>query len=191
MAGNVVSLRSAVPADAEFILSLRLDPVLSRFLTPTNPSVDAQRAWLAAKLDQPGDYHFLIQGIDGSPLGTVAVYDIDARPGCFEWGRWILARAAPAFAAMESAMLAYHFAFHRLGLRLAEFGVMRENTGVVQFHRRMGSTETASNELGYRFSFDPEQYARAYAKFAHYLPASVAPPGCAPSRTVTLQGNRA
>ena len=167
--GACVTLRTALEEDAEFMLELRMDPRNGRFLSPTHPDPEQQRAWIRGRLAAEDDYACVIEDAAGQRIGTIALYHINRGAGTCEWGRWILAPGAPALAALESAMLIYRFAFFDLGLKRAEFGVMGENTRVISFHRGMGARPVAETDVGVHFHFLPEDFAAACRKYGRRL----------------------
>jgi len=154
MIGKHILLRTAQKSDAGFILKLRLNPRLNKFLHKTDPSFDKQRIWIAEKKKAPDDYHMIIQSLDGKRLGVVALYEIDWNKKTFTWGRWVISRDAPIYTAGESMTLVYHFAFNILKLKLALIPVYRDNRRIVAFHKGYGAKEIKKDKnCGYfRFS---------------------------------------
>jgi RimJ/RimL family protein N-acetyltransferase len=137
ISGKYINLRTAEPSDAEFILSLRLDEKLSRYLKPTDPSVVKQKIWIAEKIKQPNDYHMIIELKDGKRLGVVALYDINN--DVFEWGRWLIVPNSPIYVLIESCFLVYDFAFNTLGLNSTKSKVRKSNKSVLKFHLNYGA----------------------------------------------------
>ncbi len=72
ISGKYVNLRIATEADAEFILELRLNPQLNKFIGATDPSVEKQRTWIRNSANNPGDFHFIIEDKAGKRYGTIA-----------------------------------------------------------------------------------------------------------------------
>jgi RimJ/RimL family protein N-acetyltransferase len=133
-------LRPLQVTDAAFVVKLRRDPTLSRYINPTSPSEADQRAWTEAYLLRDNDYCFVVEdAVNGEREGTISTYNVDpvARQG--EMGRWILRPGS--FAAPESALLAYRLAFESLGLRRVYCRTLRDNEHVVSFHRSSGLVE--------------------------------------------------
>lgn len=86
-----IRLRFVEDPDAEFILSLRLDDRYNTFLSSVSPDVEAQKKWIRKYKDDERNgiqYYFIIERLDGTPCGTVRIYDI--RNDSFCWGSWIL-----------------------------------------------------------------------------------------------------
>jgi RimJ/RimL family protein N-acetyltransferase len=135
-------LRPVTLEDAAFIVELRTDPRLSRYVHEISPRIEDQIAWLESYFDRAGDYYFIVEGTNSSELhGTIGLYNITSESDCPEWGRWILKRGS--MASLESAWLIYEVAFSRL--RLAELcsRTLVENQPVLSFHDTFGASRAA------------------------------------------------
>lgn len=133
LSGPAFRIRPIGDADAEFVLSLRTNPGLNRFLHTTSSDVTQQVAWLADYYERPKDYYFVIERISsGKPEGVIAVYDIEPISCSGEWGRWIL--YPNSLAAVESVMLIYRCAFDVLNLDAVYCRTVAANETVVSFH---------------------------------------------------------
>lgn len=163
--GRNVCLRSAAKEDAPFILELRLNPRLSRFIGKTDPSLEKQEQWIEQKRAQAGDYHLIIESPAGKPYGTIAVYDIDGKNNRAEWGRWVIREEADFFVAFESAALMYHFAFNTLKLKELYFGVQNGNAKVINFHTAFGARITRQDEKETWFAFDQACLVKVLEKY--------------------------
>ncbi len=133
--GVRLRLRPVRRSDAAFIVALRSDPALSRYLHPVSPRVEDQETWLDAYFERDGDYYFVVEGrASGDPEGTIGIYDVAG--GTAEWGRWVLARGS--LAAPESVLLLYRAAFESLGLDSVCCRTVADNARVVSFHTSAG-----------------------------------------------------
>ncbi|MCG8422627.1 MAG: GNAT family N-acetyltransferase [Proteobacteria bacterium] len=169
--GKTVNLRSMEESDAEFVLGLRLNPELNRFINPTDPSVDKQKDWIDRTLAKQDDYPMMIETNDGRPLGTIAAYNIDKSRSQFEWGRWVIDPTAPPFTPVESAGLIYHFGFFTLDLDFAILGVQQENTSVRRFHENFGCQKIDSDDTAVWYGLTKERFRDILANglFRNYL----------------------
>ena len=135
--GCAYRLRPVSDSDARFIIKLRSDPELNRFLHLTSTSIDAQLEWLYNYYSRPGDWYFVLERRhDNVAEGLISLYDFDTYQGSAEWGRWILRR--DSMAAVESAMLIYRCAFEELCMREVYCRTAAENKSVVSFHDSCG-----------------------------------------------------
>lgn len=140
LTSELISIRYVEESDAEFILSLRLDNRYNKYLSKVDSDINNQIAWIRNyKKDEANklQFYFIIERNDGVPCGTVRIYDL--REDSFCWGSWILNENKTKKAALSSALLVYQFGFNYLGFHKAHFDVMKENKGVISFHKRMGA----------------------------------------------------
>lgn len=145
ISGKYINLRTAEISDAEFIISLRLNKILSKYLKSTDPSIEKQKLWIEQKQKQNNDYHMIIELKDRTKIGVIAVYDI--KDSIFEWGRWIITPNSPIYVALESCYLAYDFAFNTLGLEATKSKIRKNNKSVLRFHINYGAEITKEDDV--------------------------------------------
>lgn len=142
--GLAFDLRPVQLADAAFILNLRSDPALNRFLQDGARTLDDQTRWMERRAGNPGDHYFIIQRkSDGGAEGTIALYGHTADEPRAEWGRWILRPGS--LAAAESAYLIYRFGFEVLSLDYIYCRTNAANRKTVQFHDKSGITRQGTH----------------------------------------------
>lgn len=138
--GAAYRLRPICDEDAAFVISLRNDPSLNRFLHKSSQNLEDQLAWLSSYYERNNDCYFVIERKNGGmPEGVISLYDIDYVSRSAEWGRWILRPGSSA--AVESAWLIYRCAFEQLELQEVYCRTVAENKGVVSFHDSCGITK--------------------------------------------------
>lgn len=165
LVSKTIRMRFVEETDAEFILKLRLDERYNQFLSNVNPDVQAQKDWIRKyKADEAAkkQFYFIIERLDGTPCGTVRVYDL--REDSFCWGSWILNEDKTRYAAIESAFLVYQFGFDELGFNKSHFDVRKGNAGVISFHKRMGALQTGESELDYYFEITKQAIDECFKK---------------------------
>ncbi|GLR46969.1 GNAT family N-acetyltransferase [Sphingomonas astaxanthinifaciens] len=168
--GKRLKFEPVTEEDAEFILSLRLDERKNQHLSATAPDLEAQKSWLRSMQSDESQVYFLIKTMDGTPVGTVRVYD--PRGDLFCWGSWILAGGAPPSSAVESTVMIYGFGL-ACGFEGAYFDVRKANTKVWQYHERWGATRTAETEQDYHYEIHRPALERTMPHYASRLPAGV------------------
>jgi RimJ/RimL family protein N-acetyltransferase len=138
--GFRLQLRPVRLDDVKFILSLRTDPDLSRYLNPVSSSYELQIAWLQQYFEAENDYYFVIEDSKtAEPEGLVALYNFDTNKSGAEWGRWILKKSS--IRAVESALLIYRVGFIIFDLKSIYCVTMADNSRVVSFHDSCGIKE--------------------------------------------------
>ncbi len=137
-----IYLRLVQEADVDFILSLRLNQNLNQYLHQIDNDKEQQLTWLRnyKQREQLGtDYYFVIVDKMLGAIGLVRVYDIDYVTKTFTWGSWIIRDDnRPKYAAIESALLSFAFAFNELNLSIAKIDVKSANSRADNFYQRFG-----------------------------------------------------
>jgi RimJ/RimL family protein N-acetyltransferase len=148
-------LRPVTLEDAPFIVALRTNPHLNRFIHENSGIVEDQVAWLEYYFGRFDDYYFIIEDVDsGESRGTIGLYNLASDSSEAEWGRWIIQPLS--MAALESAWLIYEVGFSLLQLKRVYCRSISQNTASVSFHDTFGARRTTLLE-GY-FSVRSERH---------------------------------
>lgn len=151
--GALYGLRPVRKEDAAFILTLRTDAELNRYLHSTSSSIEDQLKWLDNYFKRDNDFYFVIEELTQKiPQGLISLYDVDNDTCSGEWGRWLLLQ--DSLAAVESALLIYRFGFEALKLEEIYCRTVSENSSVVSFHDSCGILRR--RVLPRHFVFDDE-----------------------------------
>ena len=132
--GRYVYLQSCTVDDAEFTLALRQNPALTKFLPRLDITLDQQKKWIISQRKKSGDYFFVVRTSDGTPIGTVSVYNIEGYSA--ESGR--LALIGDSLQNTEASMLLFSFAFDELQLRRLTGYIMADNKRAGRFNNLFG-----------------------------------------------------
>ncbi|MBY4594768.1 GNAT family N-acetyltransferase [Ottowia caeni] len=169
--GHRLRLRNATEADAAFIFGLRHDPERNRHMSATSPLLEDQRNWLARYAADGSQAYFIIESAAGHvPLGTVRLYD--ARDNSFCWGSWMLVPGAPAFAAIESALVVYCYALE-LGFTAAHFEVQEGNVAVSRFHENFGAVRIGQVNGQIQYTLGHERMLESLGRYRRFLPDGI------------------
>lgn len=170
---KTIYMRLASEDDAEFILSLRSDNKFSQFISKIESSLAKQINWMRdyKERERSGkEYYFIIMRRDNNKeIGTVRIYDLKEMPKSFCWGSWILNEEKTASSALESALLVYDFAFNELNFEQSHFDVRNDNNKVIDFHKKLGAREVASDENDTFFIYQKNKFVEAAAKFKRFM----------------------
>lgn len=132
--GKYVNLRSVEETDAEFILSVRNDPRISKYLPPLNVTVEQQRQWISKQRADKDSYYFLLETPVGESLGSISVYDIVNETA--ETGRFC-SFGDPA-ANIEACILLNDFCFDIIGIKTIHIWVYENNKPVISLNQSFG-----------------------------------------------------
>ncbi|MGL4935879.1 MAG: GNAT family N-acetyltransferase [Cetobacterium sp.] len=159
--------------DAKFILELRSNESLNKYLSKSVVTEDDQKKWIREykiREIEKKEFYFRIDKKDGEQLGFVRVYDINYNENTFTWGSWIIKEGRPPYSAIESALIIYEYAFNELGMHKAVFDVRKENVGVLKFHKKFGAVTLNEDELNEYFELPKEKYEeQREKKYKKYL----------------------
>lgn len=169
-----IYLRLVQEDDVDFLLSLRLNHQLSRYLNPVDDNKEKQLNWLKEYKQREAigtDYYFVIVDKSIGNIGLIRAYDINHANSVFTWGSWIIKEEGrPKYAAIESLLLVYEFAFNELGLKIAKFDVRNDNTHVINFYKRFGANFIYKDELNHYFELTKAQYTQLkYNRYYTFL----------------------
>jgi len=156
--------------DAEFVLSLRLNPKYNTFLSQVGNDLQSQKEWISLyKKDEElgNQFYFIIERLDGSACGTVRLYDF--KDDSFCWGSWILNDNKTKYAALESAFLVYNFGFNKLKFSNCHFDVMKDNQHVIAFHEKLGAERTGEDEKNIYFKICPLTISKMKKKYLRII----------------------
>lgn len=170
LSAKTIQLRLIEPTDAEFVLSLRLDNRYNSYISKVVDDLEMQRRWINEyKRDEEKklQFYFIIERLDGTPCGTVRIYDL--KPDSFCWGSWILNENKTRYAAIESALLVYKYGFEVLGYEKCHFEVMKDNSKVIDFHRKFGAEIVSEDENNYYFIINKIDVTKAAEKFTSFI----------------------
>ncbi len=155
--------------DAEFILSLRTDPVKSHFISFTKNCIDSQKKWIEAYKEREKEgkeYYFVIEDYDSNRYGTLRLYDFNGDSFC--WGSWIMRHDSPFYIAVESSIMVCELGFNTLGFCKAYGEIRKGNSSVLNYHLRCGAVIKAEDETKYCLAFTREQFEQVREKCARY-----------------------
>lgn len=132
--GKHVIMRSVQCSDAPFILKLRLDENIRKFISPTENNVEKQIQWIQEQREREGDYYFLYTDLNGERLGVISVYHI--QNGVGESGRQM--SLGGSVHNMEAEYLMMCFVFEVLKLKKIFFTIYTFNKSVISKNKRLG-----------------------------------------------------
>lgn len=159
-----LQVRLVEESDAEFIVSLRTDPRLSKHIHATSPDVEQQKQWIRnykLREAQGLDYYFLFS-INGQPQGLARIYDITE--DTFTQGSWIFSPDAALGAAVLGNIISSEIGFEFLKKKIEYSDARRENNThryVKTFHPEIIKTD----ELSIYYKILPEGFNQGKKKY--------------------------
>lgn len=154
-----IRLRLAEISDAEFILKLRNDPKLGRYLSPTNIDINRQIEWLEKykiKEKKNEEYYFIAEDQFQNRYGTIRLYNFIN--DSFESGSWVFSNDTPPDMAIKADIIGREFAFEFLQAKYCRFEVLKDNKSVVRYQLRYHPTIISEDESKFYFMLSKEKF---------------------------------
>ena len=162
-----IQVRLVCEEDAEFIVKLRTNEKLARYIHSVDDNVSKQVEWIKEykKREAKGlDYYFIFYK-DGQPIVLNRLYDIDWIHLTYTSGSWVSVPGTDYEAVMTCSVIVLEIAFDVLGLLVDIYDVRKENSQVLHFHRKiLGAYEYGETELDYLFMLTKEAWQKSRLK---------------------------
>lgn len=138
-----IRLRAIEPADAETFYRWNYDSDRARWLDFLWPptSLDSVRAWAAEqsrKHMENDAFHWMIETLDGTPVGTIATHHCDLRSGTFSYGVDVVDEQRRKGYASSAVWLVLGYYFDQLRYQKATIEVHSDNEASLALHDRLG-----------------------------------------------------
>lgn len=152
-----LTVRLVKDIDAPFILNLRTDNKLDRFLHST-VNINEHLKWMKdyRKREQEGRDYYFIYFKDGLPVGVNRIYNIYDYYGTI--GSWICNPNNDAELSIATYFFMLDILFEFLGLNLTVFDVRKKNTQVIRLHQKVGAEIVGESEVDLYFVLNKSNY---------------------------------
>lgn len=132
-----IDVRLVTEDDSEFIVSLRNDDSLGRYIHKSS-DVEIQRQWTREykKREADGLEYYFIYSKENEPFGLNRIYHIDWARHTFTGGSWVCKPVTPFEDVMLTAVIATEIE-EALDLMVDIYDVRKDNLQVLKFHRRI------------------------------------------------------
>lgn len=154
-----VSIRYVEERDASFILQLRTDERLGRFLSATSSDLEKQEEWIRGYKERESsdkEFYFLYESVNGVKYGVNRIYNIS--DVSFEVGSWLFSRESPEGVSVLADLYSRDFAFGKFNFDFCHFEVRKANKNVVNYHKRYNPELVGEDNLNYYFKLSKDNY---------------------------------
>jgi len=156
-----IKLRTVEVEDAEFILSLRLNDKLGRYISPTTNNIEQQQDWIKKykEREEKGfEYYFITIDDNGNKYGLNRIYDFDNNS--FESGSWLFSPDAPKGYSILSDLAGRDYGFEAIGFEFCRFNVKKKNTTVINYNLAFKPEIISEDEFSLYFKIDYISYKK-------------------------------
>lgn len=154
-----IILRLVEIEDAKFILKLRTDIELGRFISPTSPKFEDQVKWIQdyKTREKSGlEYYFIAQDQIGNLYGTIRLYNFDK--DSFEIGSWLFRSDSPMGMAVKAHFIGFEIGFEFLKKEYSRFEIRKRNRPVLRYMKDFKTTLVGEDELNYYYTLSKENF---------------------------------
>lgn len=157
-------IRLIEEADAKFILSLRNNPKLNRFLNPTSSSIDDQINWIKnykIKEKKQEELYFIIFE-NGIRKGLYRLYKINSIS--FTIGSWLFDSCDNTNLPIMIDLIMADIGFFNLGKKILLFDVRKDNKKVIRYHSLKTPLQYSEDDLNNYYLITSDNWERARAQ---------------------------
>jgi len=153
--------------DAEFIISLRTDKSLSKYIHSTDSNVYNQKEWIRNYKEREAkglEYYFIFY-FEDNPIGLERIYNMTSES--FTHGSLVFAPDSPIGSSVKADIITREVGFSILNKSVNLFDVSKGNNGVIAYHQRYKPVIISEDEEGYHYSLSKdnfEKYKSVYMK---------------------------
>lgn len=159
--GNIINLRLVEEEDAEFIVDLRTNQELSKFISSTSIDIYEQKNWIKdykIREKNKEEFYFIVENKDKTSCGTIRIYNINYEIKRGTWGSFILGKMRPEGASNEVIELSLKFAFEKLKLKKMYLDVRKENYKAIHIYEKNGFIRLAEDRLNLYYIIEKATY---------------------------------
>lgn len=153
-----IDVRLVKEEDSEFIVSLRTNERLARYLHATSDDVEAQRRWIKSYLDRfsKGEDFYFVYSHEGVPFGVNRIYNISELEAT--GGSWVCAPDTLPEFSIASLLVMRDIMFEFLGLDYDIFDVQMGNKQVRKLHLMLGAKKIGETDNQENFKLYKNDY---------------------------------
>jgi UDP-2-acetamido-3-amino-2,3-dideoxy-glucuronate N-acetyltransferase len=154
-----ITLRLVEEDDAEFILRLRTDSGLNKFISYTSPEIADQIKWIQyyKMRELEGlEYYYIAQDQLGNKYGTIRLYNFDCKS--FEIGSWLFHTNAPIGMAVKAHFIGFETGFEVLKAEFCRFEIRKKNKAVLRYIQDFKTTLVNEDELNFYFTLSKQNF---------------------------------
>ena len=160
-----LEVRLVDESDVDYILSLRTNKHLAKFIHHTDNDRDKQLEWVRnyKNRESEGREYYFIYFLDGKPVGLNRIYNILGYYGTI--GSWICSPDNETEISLATYILMLDIMFDRIKLDITIFEVRQANKHVWKLHKMLGAQQVGGSNIDYYFTLNKETYYKNRESF--------------------------
>ncbi len=154
-----IILRLVQEEDAAFILKLRTNSLLNKYISPTSFNISDQINWIRDyKIREltGHEYYYIAEDQNGNMYGTIRIYNFDEKS--FEIGSWLFLPNSPLGMAVKAQFIGFETGFEILNAEFCRLQIRKENKVVLKYMQDFETNLVREDELNYYFTLTKENF---------------------------------
>ena len=163
-----LTVRLVREEDAPFILELRTNKKLSRYLHKTEDNLNKQIAWIREykEREKRGEDYYFIYFSGDKPIGVNRIYDITENTST--GGSWICREDS----SLEESLATYFLnsdIYELFEIVCGPYTISKGNKQVLKFHKNMGAEIISENSEEYLVRINSDKFSKAKERYIKLL----------------------
>lgn len=155
--------------DAEYIIQLRTDSKLGKYLNSTQNDIEKQKQWIRdyKKREEQGIDYYFIYFSKGKRIGLNRIYNINGKTATA--GSWICSPELPFEFPILTMLIIREIFFEILELDIDHFDTRKNNKKVIKMHDLLGAHKIYENDIDVFHYLTKDDFKISKPKFLKYL----------------------
>lgn len=158
-------------SDAEFIVKLRTDPLLGRFIHETDNDVAKQVEWIRKYKEREAeglDYYF-IYSYKNEYMGMNRIYGVDKSKNIATGGSFVFKRGCKYEIPILAVLIQFDIAFNMLNINTMLGDIRLGNKKVIRFHKILNVHFTGQDDLNLYYDYSRDAFMKSKTKIEGML----------------------
>lgn len=164
-----MQIRLVEETDADFIVELRTNEKLARYINATSVDISTQKEWIRAYKNRECegmDYYFIYYYHD-EPIGLNRLYDITE--DTFVGGSFVFKSGVPFELPILATLNSFDIAFNVLDKKTAFGDIRKGNKKVIRFHNILEVEFTSNDDDNLYYKYSKEVFNKKKNQLEHLL----------------------
>lgn len=146
--------------DAAFIVKLRTNKSLSKYIHSTDSSVDNQKEWIRnyKEREAKGQEYYFIFYLEDKPIGLERIYNLTS--DSYTHGSLVFSPDSPIGSSVKADIITREVGFSILNKSINLFDVSKGNNGVIAYHQRYRPVVISEDDESYHYSLSKENFVK-------------------------------
>jgi RimJ/RimL family protein N-acetyltransferase len=169
-----IILRLVEESDAEFILKLRTNSLLNKYISPTSHDLSSQISWIKDyKMREKSslEFYFIAEDYEQKRYGTIRLYNFDKKS--FEIGSWVFDTNSPLGMAVKAHFIGFETGFEMLKAEYCRFEIRKKNTAVLRYMKDFKTTLVNEDDLNLYYILTKENFYIRKNEISFFLNSNI------------------